>query len=180
MPVVQVWHLFLCSRCILPGKHSPVSERTEHGGQVGCISLGLGAVPPVLLQLRHCLVLRLMIDLVGQLATTWPGVLARPQCGLGPSRDGEELRFLWENQGLPRLLLLWHQDVWGAPRLLPSGRSSSCGGFQGVRLQPVSLVLSYPALWLLTLCSPELTRVFCGVYENQLSRGALAGAQVAP
>ena len=94
MPVVQVWHLFLCSRCILPGKHSSVSERTEHGGKVGCISLGLGAVPPVLLQLRHCLVLRLMIDLVGQLATTWPGVLARPQCGRGPSRDGEELRFL--------------------------------------------------------------------------------------
>lgn len=94
MPVVQVWHLFICSRCILPGKHSPVSERTEHGGKVGCISLGLGAVPPVLLQLRHCPLLRLMIDLVGQLASTWPGILARPQCGHGPSRDGEELRFL--------------------------------------------------------------------------------------
>ena len=94
MPVVQDWHLFICSRCILPGKHSPVSERSEHSGRVGCVSLGLGAVPPVLLRLRHCPLPCLMIDLVSQLAPTWPGILASPQCGHGPSRDGEELMFL--------------------------------------------------------------------------------------
>lgn len=30
VPVVQDWHLFICSRCVLPVKHSLVSEPSEH------------------------------------------------------------------------------------------------------------------------------------------------------
>ena len=33
IPVVQDWHLFTCSPCVLPGKCSPVSERSEHSRQ---------------------------------------------------------------------------------------------------------------------------------------------------
>lgn len=93
MPVVQDWHLFICSRCVLPVKHSLVSEPSEHclwelQGGVHFTWVGRGVLP-LLLQLKHCLRPFFVMDLIAL-----PPGLSSSQCGGGPSREGEEHRLL--------------------------------------------------------------------------------------